>query len=74
MSTKNLKPQIFIAESCRWMSTESCQSWLVEVKPGSDRVGPLIVAGVLNDSRDSKTWKVPRTIKYQVFILGSMVM
>ncbi|KAJ0096026.1 hypothetical protein Patl1_15043 [Pistacia atlantica] len=30
-------------KGCKWMSSQSCLNWLVEVKPSTDRVGPLVV-------------------------------
>lgn len=49
------------------MSTDKCVSMLVEVKPCSDRVGSLVVVGLLNDSKKSdETWKVPQTLRFQV--------
>ena len=51
------------------MSAESCLNLLVEVEPRTDRVGPLVVTGLLNDASQSKTWKVPRSLNYQVYFL-----
>lgn len=48
------------------MSIESCLDWLVDVKPSSDRVGPLTVLGLINDSMPPPKFKVPSTLLYQV--------
>lgn len=39
---------------------------LAEVKPCNDRVGSMVVVGLLNDSTKSGTWKIPPTLKCQV--------
>ncbi|XP_059316935.1 uncharacterized protein LOC132067657 [Lycium ferocissimum] len=60
-------------EFCKWMSIERCTSMLVEVKPCSDRVGSLVVVGLLNDSKKSGTWKIPPTLQFQEYPLGVKV-
>ncbi|XP_006344152.1 uncharacterized protein [Solanum tuberosum] len=57
-------------EFCKWMTTEGCISMLAEVKPCSDRVGSMVVVGLLNDSTKSGTWKIPPTLKCQEYPLG----
>ncbi|XP_070042401.1 uncharacterized protein [Nicotiana tomentosiformis] len=58
----------------KWMSTDKCVSMLVEVKPCSDRVGSLVVVGLLNDSKKSdETWKVPQTLRFQEYPPGVKV-
>ncbi|KAK9277248.1 hypothetical protein L1049_006787 [Liquidambar formosana] len=59
-----------LPEQCKWMSIQSCLNWLLEVKPSSDRVGPLVVAGLLNDSKPSAKWKVPPTLRCQEYPPG----
>ncbi|KAM1846879.1 hypothetical protein ACFX14_011232 [Malus domestica] len=59
-----------LQESCKWMSVPSCLSWLLEVKPSSDRVGPLIVAGLLNESEKSREMNIPSTLHYQEYPPG----
>lgn len=61
------------SELCKWMSIQSCLNWLLEVKPSSDRVGPLVVVGLLNDSKPSAKWKVPPTLRCQVCFLCIMI-
>lgn len=56
----------FYAEGCKWMSSQSCLDFLLEVKPSSDRVGPLVVVGLLNDLLQSKEWRVPPNLQCQV--------
>ncbi|CAN4121825.1 unnamed protein product [Withania somnifera] len=60
-------------EFCKWMSTERCTSMLVEVKPCSDRVGSLVVVGLLSDTKTSETWKIPPTLRCQEYPLGVKV-
>ncbi|KAJ1436194.1 Winged helix-like DNA-binding domain superfamily [Sesbania bispinosa] len=59
-----------LRDSYKWMSLQSCLNWLLEVKPHGDRVGPLVVAGLINDSSVSAKWKVPPTINYQEYPPG----
>lgn len=49
------------------MSIQSCLNWLLEVIPHGDRVGPLVVVGLVNDSSVSANWEAPPAINYQVF-------
>ncbi|XP_030950464.1 uncharacterized protein LOC115974312 [Quercus lobata] len=48
------------------MSVQSCLSWLLEVKSSSDRVGPLIVVGLGNDSIQPADQKVPSILRHQM--------
>ncbi|XP_057424056.1 uncharacterized protein LOC130717730 isoform X2 [Lotus japonicus] len=57
-------------DSRKWMSVRSFDNWLLEVKPHGDRVGPLVVVGLMNDSSISTKWKVPQTINYQEYPPG----
>ncbi|XP_028794041.1 uncharacterized protein LOC114749666 [Neltuma alba] len=59
-----------LRDICRWMSVQSCLNWLLEVKPSSKRVGPLVVVSLINDSLGSAKWKVPPTIGYQEYPPG----
>ncbi|XP_075635609.1 uncharacterized protein LOC142607849 isoform X1 [Castanea sativa] len=58
------------AERCKWMSVQSCLSWLLEVKPSSDRVGPLTVVGLVNDSIQPADQKVPSILRHQEYPPG----
>ncbi|PHT33394.1 hypothetical protein CQW23_25194 [Capsicum baccatum] len=60
-------------EFCKWMSIERCISMLTEVKPSSDRIGSLVVVGLLNDSNKSGTWRIPPTLRCQEYPLGVKV-
>ncbi|XP_059653946.1 uncharacterized protein LOC132300745 isoform X3 [Cornus florida] len=51
---------------CKWMSIQSCLNWLLDVKPSSDRVGPLAVIGLLTDSILSPKWRIPPTLHFQL--------
>ena len=53
------------------MSTESCLNLLLEVKPCNDRVGPLVVVALINESLQSAARKLPPTLRYQVRYLLS---
>nr|XP_023885794.1 uncharacterized protein LOC111997893 isoform X5 [Quercus suber] len=55
-----------LQERCKWMSVQSCLSWLLEVKPSSDRVGPLTVVGLVNDSIQPADQKVPSILRHQL--------
>ncbi|KAG6757743.1 hypothetical protein POTOM_038067 [Populus tomentosa] len=57
---------------CKWMSIQSCLSWLVDVKPSSDRVGPLVVLGLINDSVHSSE-KVNTALDYQEYPPGVII-
>ncbi|MBA0766053.1 hypothetical protein Gotri_015134 [Gossypium trilobum] len=59
---------------CKWMSTESCLTWLLEVKPCSDRVGPLVVVALINDSLQSAARTLPPTLRYQEYPPGVVVL
>jgi len=49
------------------MSIQSCLNQLLEVIPHGDRIGPLAVVGLVNDSSVSANWEAPPAINYQVF-------
>ncbi|KAL5553130.1 hypothetical protein UlMin_040531 [Ulmus minor] len=59
-----------LQESCKWVSVQSCLNWLLEVKPSSDRLGPSVVVGLLNDSLQSRAWKIPGNLNYQEYPPG----
>ncbi|KAH9795091.1 Lactamase B domain-containing protein [Citrus sinensis] len=59
-----------LQEGCKWMSTQSCINCLAEVKPSTDRVGPLVVIGLLNDLVQWRKWKVLPTLSYQEYPPG----
>ncbi|TYH25607.1 hypothetical protein ES288_A03G182700v1 [Gossypium darwinii] len=58
----------------KWMSTESCLTWLLEVKPCSDRVGPLVVLALINDTLQSAAWTLPPTLRYQEYPPGVVIL
>ncbi|KAM5572607.1 hypothetical protein ABKV19_012583 [Rosa sericea] len=51
-----------LEETCKWMSVESCLSWLQEVKPRCECVGPLIVAGLPNEFAQTRELQIPSTL------------
>ncbi|KAF9674067.1 hypothetical protein SADUNF_Sadunf10G0089300 [Salix dunnii] len=61
-----------LPELCKWMSIQSCLSWLQDVKPGSDRVGPLVVLGLINDSVHS-SGEVGTALDYQEYPPGVII-
>ncbi|KEH44205.1 metallo-beta-lactamase superfamily protein [Medicago truncatula] len=58
------------SDSYKWMSIQSCLNWLLEVIPHGDRVGPLVVVGLVNDSSVSANWEAPPAINYQEYPTG----
>lgn len=42
------------ADNCKWMSMEACFDCLVDAKPCSDRVGPLVLLGLGDGSMKQK--------------------
>ncbi|WCJ24485.1 Metallo-hydrolase/oxidoreductase superfamily protein [Euphorbia peplus] len=57
-------------ELCKWMSRESCLNLLLDVKPNDDRVGPLVVLGVINDSLQISKQNVDTTLRRQEYPPG----
>ncbi|XP_058182667.1 uncharacterized protein LOC131300720 isoform X2 [Rhododendron vialii] len=55
---------------CKWMSLQSCLNCLLEVKPSSDRVGSLVVVGLINDAIQSTHTKIPPTLNFQEYPPG----
>uniref|UniRef100_A0A2P2KLQ5 Metallo-beta-lactamase domain-containing protein n=1 Tax=Rhizophora mucronata TaxID=61149 RepID=A0A2P2KLQ5_RHIMU len=62
-----------LPEDCKWMSIQDCLSWLLDVTPGSDRVGPLVVAGLINETRKSSGQKVHTSLCYQEYPPGVVI-
>ncbi|XP_068489978.1 uncharacterized protein [Phaseolus vulgaris] len=60
-------------DSYRWMTIRSCLNWIQQVKPSGDRVGPLIVLGLINESSFSTKWKVPPAINHQEYPPGVII-
>ncbi|XP_057765796.1 uncharacterized protein LOC130986411 isoform X2 [Salvia miltiorrhiza] len=54
----------------KWMSTQSCADLLLEVKPQNERIGPLVVSGLLNDSLQSTNLHIPSTLRCQEYPPG----
>ncbi|KAH7658448.1 Metallo-hydrolase/oxidoreductase protein [Dioscorea alata] len=59
-----------LQESCKLMSKENALKLLVDVRPGNDRLGPLVVLGLLPDSAELKKWKPPSSLHYQEYPPG----
>ncbi|GFZ16062.1 metallo-hydrolase/oxidoreductase superfamily protein [Actinidia rufa] len=58
---------------CKWMSFQSCLNCLLEVKPCSDRVGSLVVIGLIDDSIRSSQSKIPHALNFQEYPPGVKV-
>lgn len=61
-----------LPELCKWMSIQSCLSLLVDVEKSGDRVGPLVVLGLINDSAQSSE-KVNTALHYQEYPPGVII-
>ncbi|KAL6573722.1 hypothetical protein OROHE_002181 [Orobanche hederae] len=59
-----------LEDFCKWMSTKSCADLLLEVKSHNDRIGPLVVAGLLSDSMQCVNWNIPATLRSQEYPPG----
>ncbi|KAI4369011.1 hypothetical protein MLD38_017506 [Melastoma candidum] len=59
-----------LPESCKWLSIRECLEWLLQVKPGADRIGILSVLGVIGDSMPRAKFHVPPTLGYQEYPPG----
>lgn len=57
------------ADSCKWISKDSALNLLLDVNRSCDRVGPLVVIGLLHDSTDSEKWKASQMFHFQVSFL-----
>nr|GMD45848.1 uncharacterized protein LOC109156878 isoform X2 [Ipomoea batatas] len=58
------------AELSKWMSIERCLDKLIDVKPGDDRIGLLVVVGLLNTSEQSGYFKIPQTLNFHEYPPG----
>lgn len=56
--------------ACRWITRSECLEWLLEVKQDSNRIGPLVVNGILHDSERSLKWSVTPDLPYQEYPPG----
>ncbi|KAL1553597.1 hypothetical protein AAHA92_14253 [Salvia divinorum] len=59
-----------LGDCSKWMSTQSCADLLLEVKPHNDRIGPLVVVGLLNDSLQTRNLHTPSTLRCQEYPPG----
>ncbi|XP_077253250.1 metallo-hydrolase/oxidoreductase superfamily protein isoform X2 [Tasmannia lanceolata] len=59
-----------LQELTQWMSVQSGQDLLLEVRPGNNRIGPLVVMGLLTDSAQPRMWKLPQTLHCQEYPPG----
>uniref|UniRef100_A0A7C8ZR95 Metallo-beta-lactamase domain-containing protein n=1 Tax=Opuntia streptacantha TaxID=393608 RepID=A0A7C8ZR95_OPUST len=56
--------------ACQWMTRSECVKCLVEVKKDSNRIGPLVVTGILHEIGQSSKWGVPPYLPYQEYPSG----
>jgi len=69
--TGNLGPENGdLQGQCKWMSLQRCLNCLLEVKPSSDRVGSLVVVGLINDAIQTSTSKIPPIVNFQEYPPG----
>lgn len=69
--TGDLVPNVgTLKDDCQWSSKESCFNLLLQVKPGGVRIGPLVVDGLLKDSMQSDSMKLPQTLSCQEYPPG----
>ncbi|XP_047938254.1 uncharacterized protein LOC125185999 isoform X1 [Salvia hispanica] len=59
-----------LGDCSKWMSTQSCADLLLKVKPHNDRIGPLVVVGLLNDSLQTRNLHTPSTLRCQEYPPG----
>ncbi|KAG8366639.1 hypothetical protein BUALT_Bualt17G0100600 [Buddleja alternifolia] len=59
-----------LKDCCKWMDTKGCADLLLEVKPHNDRIGPLVVVGLLNDSTQYVNLNLPPTLRSQEYPPG----
>lgn len=59
-----------LKDGCKWMSTKGCEDLLLEVKPRNDRIGPLVVLGILNDSLQYTNANIPPSLRSQEYPPG----
>ncbi|XP_010551253.1 PREDICTED: uncharacterized protein LOC104821921 isoform X2 [Tarenaya hassleriana] len=73
LTGKLLNSDRTLQEHCKWMSMEACLEYLVDVKPGSDRVGPLVFLGLEDDSVLSMKLKKSPSLPLQEYPPGVML-
>lgn len=59
-----------LKDHSKWMCNRNCLNWLLDVKPSSDRVGPLVVVGLQNDLMRTEKWKIPPALHFQEYPPG----
>ncbi|KAK6157654.1 hypothetical protein DH2020_011902 [Rehmannia glutinosa] len=59
-----------LEDCCKWMSIKGCADLLMEVKPSNDRIGPLVVIGLLNESMQFSKLNIPPTLRSQEYPPG----
>ncbi|KAJ6813258.1 uncharacterized protein M6B38_144815 [Iris pallida] len=62
-----------LQDSCKWLSKEIASKLLLEVTPNSDRIGPLVVTGLLHSSLETGKWRAPHALHFQEYPPGVML-
>ncbi|KAK4771943.1 hypothetical protein SAY86_013718 [Trapa natans] len=68
-----LNKTAILPEHCNWASINSCLELIVNVKPSSDRIGHLVVTGLLNEAMQLSNFQVPLTLRHQEYPPGITV-
>ncbi|XP_024993527.1 uncharacterized protein LOC112527254 isoform X1 [Cynara cardunculus var. scolymus] len=69
--TGDLVPSVgTLKDNCQWSCSESCFNLLLQVNPGGDRLGPLVVDGLLKGSTKSESLRLPPTLSCQEYPPG----
>ncbi|KAI5677540.1 hypothetical protein M9H77_08490 [Catharanthus roseus] len=55
---------------CKWMTIENCLDMILQMLPGNDRFGPLVVLGLLNDALQSENRNVTANLPFQEYPPG----
>ncbi|KAL0430163.1 UNVERIFIED_CONTAM: Hydroxyacylglutathione hydrolase [Sesamum radiatum] len=59
-----------VTDCCKWRNTKDCADLLLEAKPHNDRIGPLVVVGLLNNSMEITNLNIPPTLRSQEYPPG----
>lgn len=63
-----------LQDNCKWVRLQDCSDMTYQVRPGNDRIGPLVVLGLLNDFRQPENWNLPPTLPFQEYPPGIKIM
>lgn len=58
----------------RWLTNGGALNKMLEVAPDDERIGPLVIAGILSDgTADSRKWEAPSSLPFQEYPPGVSV-